>query len=211
MNSEIEDLLYKMPLNGPADVDDLTDLDGDDIPHERIPKLEEIMLHCADEYYALRAAIVLACWGQDSGFDFLEAFVCDRPPSSKVLMPHRMRNYDNAYTQILMAIMSYWAVKSDAGSGADARSRLFKPVSKIIRLSNELPFEIAQFFWLVKERGFTEYLPALKEHLTSVLENPALHHWKIADCANLLMKFDPLFVTQVLASHGKTLADLPTR
>jgi hypothetical protein len=211
MTSEIEDLLYGIPSNGPQDVDDLTDLEVDDILHERIPEIEEIMLHCANEYYAVRAGIVLACWGQESGFNFLGKFVCDRPPSRGILMPHRLRNYDDVYTQVLMAIVSYWAVKSDAGAGAETRGKIFKPISRIIDLSNELPFEIVQFYWLVEKNGFIEYLPSLKEHLACVLRNPAMHHWKTADCANLLMKFDPSFVTQELASHGKTLADFPSK
>ena len=78
-------------------------------------------------------------------------------------------------------------------------------------MANKMPFEIVALFWLVEDAGFTEYLPALKEHLTAILKHPELHHWKIADCAHLLMKFDPEFVEQALAAHGKTLADFPNK
>jgi hypothetical protein len=61
------------------------------------------------------------------------------------------------------------------------------------------------------DKNFTEYIPVLKTHLEAILKNPQLHHWKIADCAHLLMKFDSAFVTQALAKHGKTLADYPNK
>ena len=66
-------------------------------------------------------------------------------------------------------------------------------------------------FWLIKEEGFTEYLPLLKEHLAAIIKNPTLHHWKVADCAHFLMQYDPDFVTKTMAAHGKTLADFPNR
>lgn len=124
-------------------------------------------------------------------------------------MPHRLRNYDDTCTQILAAFVSYWATMADGGQGDAARSRLFRPLTRIIQLSNELPFEIAGFFWLVRDEGFIEYLPALKVHFAEILKDIDLHHWKIADCAKLLLKFDPVFVEQTLASSGKTLADFP--
>jgi hypothetical protein len=57
----------------------------------------------------------------------------------------------------------------------------------------------------------TEYLPLLKEHLQAIIQRPEFHYWKVADCAHFLMQFDPEFVTKTLATHGKTLADLPNK
>lgn len=74
-----------------------------------------------------------------------------------------------------------------------------------------MPFAIDSFFYLVEKIGFTEYLPALKAHLQSIIKEPEKHHWKVADCSHLLMKFDPDFVTQTLATHGYTLADFPNK
>jgi hypothetical protein len=97
------------------------------------------------------------------------------------------------------------------GTGEVARKNLFRPVTRIIELSSSMPFPIDGLFWLIDEEGFTEYIPALKSHLEAILKKPQLHHWKIADCAHLLMKFEPLFVTQALARHGKILGEHPNK
>lgn len=212
MNMEAYNLLHAMPANAPDDACDLTDLDHEHIPWDRVPKIKELM-HGEDAYIALRAAMLLSHWGMDEGFDYLKAFVCDRPPLTENWMPHRLRAYDDTYKHVLDAFVSYWAknaTKSDV-QGTRARARMKKPVDRLIQLANVMPFGIEYFFWLVEKKGFTEYLPALKEHLIAVLKHPELHHWKIADCAHLLTKFDPAFVEQALAAHGKTLADFPIR
>ncbi|SFG82802.1 hypothetical protein SAMN05518865_119106 [Duganella sp. CF458] len=208
MNQELNDLLYKLPSGTESYASDLTDLDAQDIPQDRIPKLNALM-QGQDEYIAVTAARILCSWGREEGFDYLEQFVCDRPPQTENWMPHRLRNYDETYKFILDALVSFWAAQSDAGSGDAARQRIFKPISKIIEIANVLPFDISYFFWLIEHKGFTEYIPALKEHLSAILLDSNLHHWKIADCAHLLMRFDPEFVQKLLAKHGKTLSDYP--
>jgi hypothetical protein len=206
MNQEPDDLLYKLPPGTESYASDLTDLDPQDVPQDRIPKLTALM-QGQDEYLAVTAARILCSWGREEGFDYLEQFVCDRPPHTENWMPHRLRNYDETYRFILEAIVSFWATESDAGRGDAARQRILKPVTKIIGIANVLPFDISCFFWPIKSEGFTEYIPALKEHLTAILFNPNLHHWKIEDCAHLLMRFDPDFVQEALAKHGKKLSD----
>ena len=207
MNEEIQNLLYTVPVAAQTYTDDLSDLDKEDIPRERIPRMKAVMRDGEDAYDSLRAGIVLASWGDDDGFSFLEEYVFNRQPSSEVLMPHRLWGYDDSPTQVLSALVSYWATLSDDGQGELARSSLFRPVSRIIQLSNVLPFEIAGFFPLIRREGYVEYLPAIKEHFAAILKDPRLHHWKIVDCAKLLMQFDASFVEKSLAAHGKTLAD----
>ncbi len=164
-------------------------------------------------YDSLLAARVLTDWGNDEGFDFLAAYVDTPTPAGPIVMPHRLRGYDDTCTQILSVIVRYWARHADASSeqGELARARIRKPIETIIRRANDEPFDIDPMFWLVNDEGFTEYLPALKEHLAAILKHPELHHWKIADCAHLLMKIDPDYVTQTLAVHGKTIADFPNK
>jgi hypothetical protein len=213
------DLLRGLPIDGKdysyASV--AADLCWEDIPRERIPKIRELM-QGEDEFLALEAAKVLASWGEDEGFDFLERFVCDREPLRENWFPHRYRGYDDTYKHILDALRSYWATKAThdyedrtAGEGDKARKKLLRPVLRIFGLSNHMQFGIDYFFNLIEDEGFTEYIPALKAHLEAILKNPKFHHWKVADCAHLLMKFDPEFVTQALAKHGKTLADYPNK
>lgn len=210
MNQELNDLLYKLPAGTESYASDLTDLGAQDVPQDRIPKLNA-RLQGQDEYLAVTAARILCSWGKEEGFDYLEQFVCDRPPQTENWMPHRLRNYGETYRFILDAIVSFSATQSGAGSGDAARQRIFKPVSKIIEISNVLPFDISCFFWLIESKGFTEYIPVLKDHLAAILLRPNLHHWKIADCAHLLMRFDPGFVQKALAKHEKTLSDYPNQ
>ncbi|MDR7378437.1 hypothetical protein J2X19_003131 [Rhodoferax ferrireducens] len=210
MNKETSDLLYTLPQGLPSYASDLTDLDEADIPQDRIPKLR-ILLKDANEYIALEAARLLCSWADDEGFDFIQRFVCDREPLAENWMPHRLRVYDDTYKHLLDALIRYWAKNSDNGNGITARKKIVRPVSRIIIFSNINQFEIKRIFWLIEDEGFTEYIPELKSHLTEILKNPEFHHWKIGDCAHLLQKFDPEFVTKTLAAHGKTLADYPVQ
>lgn len=195
----------------------LEELDYEDIPWDRVPKLKEFM-YGDDAYASIRCANVLTCWCDEDAFNFLERYVCDKDLSNELVFPHRLRGYDDTCTQILDSFISYWARKSSpdwsqnpANDSPEARKKILRPVLRIIGLSNKLPFEISGLFWLVERKGFTEYIPALKSHLEAILKNPEFHHWKVGDCAHLLMKFDPEFVTQALAKHGKKIADYPIK
>lgn len=201
--------LIAIPDKAKSYTDELRNLEPEDIPWERIPEFKDVMHNSANEYDKVWAARILTEWGDSDGYDFLESYVCDREPSNEVLMEHRLRGYDDTNTQILGAAVKYWARRSDAGFEEQARKKIFKLVNHIIVLSNSMPFEIGGFFWLISDMGMTEYLPLLKEHLQAIIQRPEYHHWKVADCAHLLQKFDPEFVTQTLAAHGKTLADYP--
>ena len=207
MSSELAEILYTMPRNAPADVDDLTGLHGDDIPWERVPSLKEILKEAVATSDTLRAATLLAYWGDEAGVRYLEDFVCNCPTPTVQLMPHRLEDYDDVYTQVLRALIAYWANRADAGAGEEARAGIAKAVLQIIRYSNAMPFEIAHLFWLVERHGFTEYLPALKVHLVEITKQAAANRWKIADCAHLLVKFDPTFVDQTLSAQGLSLND----
>jgi hypothetical protein len=205
--------LIAIPEVAKSYASDLSELDSEHIPLERVPEFKEIMRTSSNEYDRVWAARVLAEWGDDDGYDFLESYVCNHLPSDEVLMAHRLRGYDDTNTQILMATRTYWATKASVSDteGEKARRKIFKLVSRIITLSNTMQFEIAGLFWLVEDNGMTEYLPLLKEHLQAIIQRHEFHFWKVADCAHFLMQFDPEFVTQTLAAHGKTLADFPNK
>ncbi|MCA3174385.1 MAG: hypothetical protein ING36_02440 [Burkholderiales bacterium] len=211
MDKQLNDLLYGLPP-GIDYTDDLFRLDAEDIPTDRIPKFLAL-LEGEDEQAAFRAAYVLCGWGQEDGFKYMRDFVMRKPPMKGGWYEHRLRGYDDSYRFALSAFVRYWAMLFDRNKldGETARKEIFGPLQRIVELSNSLPFEIDGFFWLVEEEGFTEYLPALKAHLQAIIKEPDKHHWKVADCAHLLMKFDPEFVNQTLASHGYTLADFPNK
>jgi hypothetical protein len=211
MDKKLNDLLYALPP-GVDYTEDLFRLDIEDIPTDRIPKLFAL-LGGDDEQAAFRAAYVLCGWGQKGGFEYMRDFVMREPPMEEGWYEHRLRGYDDTYRFALKAIVGYWAMLSDRneGYGETARKEIFEPIQRIVELSNDLSFEIDNFFWLIEDKGFREYLPALKAHLEAIIKEPEKHHWKVADCAHLLMKFDPEFVTQTLATQGYTLADFPNK
>jgi hypothetical protein len=211
MDKNLRDLLYTLPL-GANYADDLTELDASDIPLERIPKLL-FLLKGDDSESAFRSAWILCCWGNEEGFEYMRSFVLRDPPVIEGWYPHRLHGYDDTYRFALDAFHGYWADRATKNPvlGGRLREKIFEPVLRIIELSNTMPFAIDSFFYLVEKEGFTEYLPALKAHLQAIIKEPDKHHWKVADCAHLLMKFDPEFVNQTLASHGYTLADFPNK
>jgi hypothetical protein len=211
MDKQLNELLYGLPP-GIDYTEDLTSLDEQDIPKDRIPKLLAL-LEGNDEQKAFRAAWVLGEWGNRAGFEWMRTFVMRAPSMQDGWYEHRLRGYDDTYRFALDAFVGYWAMLSDRNKadGKIAREEIFEPVQRIIELSNDLPFEIGSFFWLIEDKDFNEYLPALKTHLQAIIKDPKKHHWKVADCAHLLTKFDPEFVTQTLATHGYTLADFPNK
>lgn len=211
MDQNLRDLLYTLPP-GANYADDLTELDAPDVPWERIPKLLSL-LKGDDSESAFRSAWILCCWGNEEGFEYMRSFVFRDPPVVDGWYPHRLRSYDDTYRFALDAFHGYWANLATKYPvlGERAREKIFEPVQRIIELSSTMPFAIDSFFYLVEKIGFTEYLPALKAHLQSIIKEPEKHHWKVADCSHLLMKFDPDFVTQTLATHGYTLADFPNK
>ncbi len=67
MNQNLRNLLYTLPV-GADYADDLTELEVQDIPLERIPKLVDL-LKVGDPESAFRAAWVLCSWGNEEGFE----------------------------------------------------------------------------------------------------------------------------------------------
>lgn len=216
-DQETIEFMSRAVVSATGEFEALEELDYEDVPWDRVPKLKEFM-YGDDAYASIRCANVLTSWCDEEAFNFLEHYVCDKDLSNQIVFPHRARGYDDTCTQILHALVSYWARKASPSwsknpeeEGALARKKLLRPALRIIGLSSHMQFDIAGFFWLIEKMGFTEYIPALKAHLEAILKNPEFHHWKVGDCAHLLMKFDPDFVTQALAKHGKTLADYPNK
>jgi hypothetical protein len=211
MNKQLNDLLYGLPP-GIDYTEDLTSLDDQDIPVDRIPKLQAL-LDAGDENAAFRAAWVLCEWGYEAGFDYMRTFVMREPSMQGGWYEHRLRGYDDTYRFSLEAFLGYWAKLADRNEADEPRVReeIFEPTVRVIELSNQMPFTIEPVFSMVQSFGMTEYIPALKAHLQAIIKEPQKHHWKVADCAHLLMKFDSEFVTQTLAAHGYTLADFPNK
>lgn len=43
------------------------------------------------------------------------------------------------------------------------------------------------------------------------MKHPERHHWRVGGAAYFLMKFDREFVVELLAKHGKVLADFSNK
>lgn len=211
MDKQLNDLLYGLPT-GIDYTEDLCYVDEADIPTDRIPKLQALLV-AEDEQVAFRAALVLSRWGDQAGFEYMRAFVMRDPSMQGGWYEHRLRGYDDTYRFALEALLGYWVRWSDRNKvkGETIRKTIFWPTTRVIELSNSMPFTIEPALRMVKSFGMTEYLPALKAHLQAIIKDPQKHHWKVADCAHMLMKFDPEFVNQTLAMHGYTLADFPNK
>lgn len=55
------------------------------------------------------------------------------------------------------------------------------------------------------EVGMTEYLPALRAHLASIIDHPDDYHWKIRDVVTLLHAVDPEFLNELLIQKNIAL------
>jgi len=211
MDKHLSDLLYGIPP-GVDYTEDLTSLDDEDIPSERIEILESLLSGGSEEA-AFRAAWVLGEWGFQAGFEYICSFVRRDSSLQGGWYEHRLHGYDDTYRFALEALFGYWARWSDRNKidGDVVRKKIFDPVVRVVELSNSMPFSIEPVLRMVQSFGMTEYIPALKKHLQAIIKSPQKHHWKVADCAHVLMGFDPNFVIQTLATHGYALADFPNK
>lgn len=208
---DLDKLLYSMPENTKHYAPMLQKLDPEDIPWERVPQLKEVMNTHPRLFIQIEAALLLTHWGDDDGFDFLDRYIDQQKVSDEVIMPHRLRGYDNTNAQILDAYTSYYSIRADDGFVAEAKEKLLEPVKKIITLSNAMQFEIENIFWLVQTKDFLELIPTIKLHFATIIKNPLHHHWKVADTAHLLMRLDPNFVIQTIANNIEAFSSyIPT-
>ena len=198
-------LLYELPENINVEADTLVqELSLDEIPAEHLNKVRAL-LHSQDEGIAFNAAKLLTHWGDETGFEHLTQLFENNKLDGYT--NHRLHGYDDTLAHVLSAFVSFWAVQSDLGYGEQVRQLIYPYVAKIIEASNHQPFDISRLFWVIEKYQYTEYIPLLKNHLASILQNPELHFWKIHDVIPLLLKFDPDFVYEVLKQNGKKMKD----
>lgn len=201
--------LYEVPVNAKGYANNILNVRIEDVPPSRLHDIKEVIRKNEDIHSSLMAARVLTNWGDSEGFHFLTNKLFEQKECLQWFSEHRLRGYNDIVERVLHDFIGYWANKSSSGFEQEARNDIFKSIGLIINMSSKMPFEIQSFFWLIEEEGYYEYIPLLKNHLEEIIKNPNLHHWKVADCAHLLMKFDPEFVKKILATHGYTLADFP--
>lgn len=201
--AHINSLLRDIPTD--VDYTELPeDIDPEDIPPERIKGVVDLLAH-EDDYIVFQAARLLTSWGIEEGFDTLKKLLVENKLQG--MIQHRIYGYDETYTYILDAFVSYWTSRVELGKGDETRKAIFEPICTIIKTSNNQLFQISGLFWLVSDYGFVEYVPLLKEHLQIIIKNPEDNYWRIHDVIELFLKVDSDFVLQVLKENNKKLSD----
>lgn len=203
MDKEISVLLHDVPTHADYACD-ATDLDLEDIPEERIIKVINL-LKSSDESIVFEAAKLLTHWGQTSGFDALVNLLNENKLDGYI--DHRLHGYDDTLEHVLRAFVSYWATQATLCFGEQARIKIFPPIKKIIEKSNSQNFEISRLFWVIEKYKYSEYIPLIKNHLIQIIDHPEFQFWKIHDAIELMLKFEPEFVRNLLDEKGKTLED----
>lgn len=212
LESEISDMLYTSKNGEIHDSFEMSLLDDDEIPWERLPKLEALLVASESSETlsrALSAAKLLASWGDEAGLDFLEDSVDKRIDKLGNLNPHRLRNYDTTYEEILDAAIGFWARYCDRSreKGVWARKRVKRLIVKLIGLANELPFEIKALYDHLNRNPWPEIIEYIKDHLKIILGNESQNSWKIVDAINFFEVHDSEFVDQILRDHGRTRSE----
>lgn len=102
-------------------------------PPDRIDVLHAA-LGCSNLEISYKAAIVLAAWGDNKGFDALEHLVDMRIDKQGVCEPHRIYGYNNVFDSIAHAVYLF----GDCGRRDRDQVRLYQ---KILALYGECDFE----------------------------------------------------------------------
>ncbi|WP_428555638.1 hypothetical protein [Pseudomonas edaphica] len=182
------------------------DLDPENIPRERINAVLDLLRHASNSEEQFLAAKLLTSWGVYEGLIVLEGCM-EKPESIEGIYSHRLYGYDDTYRQILLAVTRYFSNVADRGEVEAARVQIYSPLSKIITLASSKPFEIGKIFDFVKRKKYSEYVPLVEEHLSTIIDHPEVHRWKIHDAIEFLMNFNPDFIASLLKEKNKSIDD----
>jgi hypothetical protein len=180
------------------------ELDPEDIPQERMSAVLDLLHNSDNDVVRFHAAKLLTSWGVLEGLAALEKSM-ERPELIKNVYLHRLHGYDDTYRQILMAVTMYFANMAGRGGREEARAQVFSPLSKIIEFAGDEPFEIADALAFVKREKYLEYIPLIKQHLSSIIDCPEIHRWKIHDAIEFLIGFELEFVLSLLKEKNKSI------
>lgn len=202
LNSEdegINKILYEVPDN--IDYTEFPDeLDFEDITSDMIEKVRELMLH-NDFNIQFRATWLLTSWADDEAYQKLISILYrDDLMNNDGFMPHRLHSFNEAYPQIVRAIISYRAHQKDNGNKNVVKT-IREPLSFIIKKSNELNFPIDQLYYLRDENEACYYVPFVKEHLKKIITDKEFNYWRIHDGLKFILRFDKSWVDELLNKH----------
>lgn len=209
MDRKTYDLLHGIPDHADYAAE-AGELDAEDIPQERMTAVLDLLRNSDDDVVRFEAAKLLTSWGIFEGLVALSESM-EKPELIKNTYPHRLHGYDDTYRQILMAVTMYFANMVDRGQREVARAQVFLPLSTIIELAGTEPFEISDAFAFLKRERYPEYIPFVKQHLSSIIDRPEIHQWKIYDAMEFLMGVEPEFVMSLLQLRNKSIEDFMPR
>lgn len=200
MDKLTHDLLYKIPDEADY-AESSAELDSDDIPESRVEAIK-LLLNSGDIEVSFIAGIVLTSWGYKEGLNKLKDIINS---NCQTVIPHRLYSYDDSILHVLRAVKRYWAVQADIGNENRAREEVFPVVKSVIIRSSEERFHISIIFPWIERQKYDEYIPLLKEHLETIIENKDYHGWKVCDVILFLQKYCPEYIQILLEKKGKTL------
>jgi len=186
------------------------ELDAEDIPQERMAAVLDLLRNSDNDVVRFEAAKLLTSWGISEGLVALGESM-EKPELIRNTYLHRLYGYDDTYRHILMAVTMYFANMVDRGQREVARAEIFLPLSIVIELAGVEPFEISEVFAFLKRERYPEYIPLVKQHLSSIIDRPEIHRWKIYDAMEFLMGFETEFVMSLLQLRNKSIEDFMPR
>lgn len=216
MGQEIYDLLYThYDKNGELieDMEDVFYCDEDEIPQDRIPKLEALLIPITDlknSRIPIEAAKLLAAWGSEKAIDYFEYCIDGRIDRLGNLDPHRLHTvYDTTYERFADSLFQYHVryterdyIISNSYEGAlseKARNRIIILLIKIIGLSKELIIDLGVINSKLTARVWKECLPALKECYLDFIQRPEddlNRQWNLPALKELLQEWEPEFFNE---------------
>jgi hypothetical protein len=204
MGKEVYDLLYRhvdRDGNLISNFENVLFLDDQDIPPDRVELLKKLLQPVSsvkEILVPLEAAKLLAAWGIEEAFLYLEYLVNSRVDRLGNISPHRIYGYDTIYEEIQEAVIHYYAHRADRSVDEEkVVTKEIQPiVSRLLLLSGALRFNVSALLMLIKRENWREYESVLKElyrELIKVDKASASGHWNTQDLKNLLTDWDPKF------------------
>lgn len=165
------------------------------IPHERIPKLVDLLTG-DDLYLAYQCGLVLAAWGVEQGVHYLRHLVAIRIDKLAEFEPHRLWGQDNVYDVIARALKIAVLSNYDKGEIIDI-------IKSILRLYGECYFESKLKYTLIKLNE-PILLPDIKQAMQLALNHE--RYYQASQLLPVLAKYDNAYAFAQVTAFQKLIA-----
>lgn len=199
-DQEINELLYSLPDGITGEL--LQELDLEYIPKERIEKLIYIIKHRQDYKfrYVYQAGCLLCYWGVDNGFQYIYDLLIS--PTFEEFRNNYLCGED--YKYMLGALQYYLSEKINDSDYEIIRKKIYLCIKVIINMAKITLFSISYLYYDI-EAGHIEYLPLVRDYLSCIVKNKEHNYWNINDASEILFKYYPEFVKNILKENNITL------